>query len=130
VTFASAPSGPVAVDLAAASIPVGTTVSVRAAPVVGAPTSVTSAALTGTLASSTASAALTIPAGAGVITALTSFPVSSAMLDRLPPIPGMKPALIEVTADGSGTSRTFLIGEDSKRVELTMGANGRFAVVP
>ena len=52
------------------------------------------------------------------------------MLDRLPAIPGMKPALIEVAADASGTSRMFLIGEDSKRVELTMGANGMFAVVP
>jgi hypothetical protein len=41
----------------------------------------------------------------------------------------MKPALIEVTADASGTSRMFVIGEDSRRVELTMGADGRFAVI-
>jgi hypothetical protein len=130
VTFASPPSGPVAIDLAATNIPVGTPVTVRAAAVVGAAASAPPATLTGSAASSTASASLTIPAGAGVITAVTSFPVSSAMLDRLPAIPGLRPALIEVTADASGMSRMFLIGEDAKRVELTMGANGKFAVVP
>jgi len=45
-------------------------------------------------------------------------------------IPGMKPALIEVTANSTGPSRMFLIGEDSLRVELTLGENGKFAVVP
>jgi len=130
VTFATAPGGPVAVNLAAENIPTGLMVDVRANPLIGSPTSATSSALSGSPQSSTASASLEIPAGAGVITAVTSFPVTTAMLDRLPPIPGMKPALIQVTADASGTSRMYLIGEDSKRVELTMGANGRFAVVP
>ena len=51
------------------------------------------------------------------------------MFDRLPQIPGMKPAVIEVTADASGASRLFVIGEDSKRVEVTLGADGRLAVV-
>ena len=129
VTFPTAPSGPVTVNLAGANIPTGAAVQIRANPLIGTPTTANSS-LTGSTASSTASASLEIPAGAGVITAVTSFPVTTAMLDRLPAIPGMKPALIEVTADASGTSRMFLIGEDSKRVELTMGANGVFAVVP
>jgi hypothetical protein len=110
-------------------MPTGAEVQIRANPLIGTPTTANSS-LTGSTASSTASASLEIPAGAGVITAVTSFPVTTAMLDRLPAIPGMKPALIEVTADGSGTSRMFLIGEDSMKVELTMGANGMFAVVP
>jgi hypothetical protein len=129
VTFATAPSGPVTVNLAGANIPTGTEVQIRANPLIGTPTTA-NASLTGSTQSSTASASLEIPAGAGVITAVTTFPVTSAMLDRLPPIPGMKPTLIEVTADASGTSRMFVIGEDSKRVELTMGPNGMFAVVP
>jgi hypothetical protein len=128
VTFPTAPSGPVTVNLAASSVPAGTTVDVRASPLVGAATTATSTALTGTLQNSTATASLTIPPGAGVITAVTSFPVTTAMLDRLPHIPGMKPALIEVTADASGASRAFVIGEDSRRVELKLGADGRFAV--
>lgn len=128
VTFATAPSGPVTVNLGASNIPNGTTVTLRASPLVGAATTATSTALTGPLQNSTATASLVIPAGAGVITAVTSFPVTTAMLDRLPQIPGMKPSLIEVTADASGTSRTFVIGEDSRRVELKLGADGRFAV--
>jgi hypothetical protein len=129
VTFQTAPSGPVTIDLAAANIPVPNVVSVRASPLVGAQTATTST-LTGTQQSSTASASLAIPAGAGVITAVTSFPVTIAMLDRLPPLPGFKPSLIEVTADALGASRLFVIGDDSTRVELTMGTDGRFAVVP
>jgi hypothetical protein len=133
VTFPTAPTGPVTVNLAASNIPTtpAKVVTVRANPLIGTPTAAESTPLAGSLQNSTASASLpTIPAGAGVITAVTTFPVTSAMLDRLPPLPGMKPTLIEVTADASGTSRMFVIGEDSKRVELTMGANGRFAVVP
>ena len=38
--------------------------------------------------------------------------------------------LVEVTAEASGASRLFVIGEDSRRVELTVGADGRFAAVP
>jgi len=128
VTFQTAPSGPVTVNLAASNIPTGTVVNVRANPLIGTATAADSSALTGSAQSSTASASLTIPAGAGVITAVTSFPVTTAMLDRLPSIPGMKPALIEVTADASGASRTFVIGEDSRRVELKLGTDGRFAV--
>jgi hypothetical protein len=131
VTFQTAPSGPVTVNLAASNIPTTSpakVVTVRANPLIGTSTEAESTPLTGSLQSSTASASLTIPAGAGVITAVTSFPVTTAMLDRLPQIPGMKPALIEVTADASGASRLFVIGEDSRRVELKPGADGRFAV--
>jgi hypothetical protein len=130
VTFAAAPSGPVTVNIAASNIPTGTTVTVRASALVGPATTTTSTALSGPLSNATATASLEIPAGAGVLTAVTSFPVTSAMLDSLPAIPGMRPTAIEVVADGAGPSRTFLIGADAKRVELTMGSDGRFAVLP
>jgi hypothetical protein len=64
-----------------------------------------------------------------VITAVTTFPVTSAMLDRLPRIPGLTPALIEVTAEANGVSRTFVIGKDSRRVELRLGSDGSFVAV-
>ena len=128
VTFPTAPNGPVSVNLAASNIPIGTTVTVRASALVGAATLATSTALVGSPQNSTATAALEIPAGAGVITAVTSFPVTSAMLDSLPAIPGMRPTAIEVVADGAGLSRAFLIGADARRVELKLGADGRFAV--
>ena len=130
VTFPTAPGGPVTVNIAATNIPTGTVVAVRASPLVGAATSANSTALQGSLQNSSATASLAIPAGAGVITAVTSFPVTSAMLDLLPPIPGLRPALFEVTADAAGGSRLFLVGTDATRVELTMGTDGRFAVVP
>jgi hypothetical protein len=130
VTFATAPTAPVAIELAASNIPTGTLVNVRANPVIGSATAAASSALSGSNESSTASASLTIPTGAGVITAVTSFPVTTAMLDRLPAIPGLRPTAIEVTAEANGASRTFVIGADARRVELTMGADGRFAVLP
>jgi hypothetical protein len=129
VTFASAPAGPVTIDLAASNVPLGTNVNVRAVPVIGAPSTAATALTGNSPESSTATASLTIPAGAGVITAVTTFPVTSAMLDRLPRIPGLTPALIEVTAEANGVSRTFVIGKDSRRVELRLGSDGSFVAV-
>ena len=126
VTFPTAPANPVTVELAASNVPVGTVVRLRANPVIGAPTTADSSALVGTPQSSTASAALEIPAGVGVITAVTSFPVTTALLERLPFVPGLKPTAIEVVADATGTSRAFVIGADARRVEI----DWRFAVVP
>jgi hypothetical protein len=126
VTFPTAPAGAVTVDLAASNVPVGTVVRLRATPLVGTLTTADSSALTGTLQSSTASASLEIPAGTGVITAVTSFPVSTALLQRLPVIPGLTPTAIEVVADATGTSRAFVIAADARRVEI----DSRFGIVP
>jgi hypothetical protein len=130
VTFQTAPAGPVAVALAASNIPVGIVVNLRANPMVGSATTANSSALVGTAQSSTANASLQIPAGAGVITAVTSFPVTTAMLDRLPLVPGLTPTTIEVVADATGLSRVFMLGAEARRVEVTMGPDGRFAAVP
>lgn len=129
VTFPTAPIGPVAVQLTASNVPVGTVVNLRANPATGDATTANSSSLTGTAASSTASASLQIPPGVGVITAVTSFPVTTALLERLPFVPGLTPTNIEVTADADGTSRVFMVGAQARRVEVTMGSDGRFAVV-
>jgi hypothetical protein len=130
VTFQTAPAGPVTVELAASNIPVGTVVNLRANPVIGTPTTATSSALAGTVQSATANASLTIPPGAGVITAVTSFPVTTAMLETLPAVPGLTPTRIEVLADATGTSRVFMVGVDGMRAELTMNPQGRFEIAP
>jgi len=129
VTFPTAPTSPVTVDLSASEIPPGTVVNLRAAPITGSATTASSSALAGTLQNSTATASLTIPPGAGVITAVTSFPVTTVFLERLPPIPGMTPATVEVLADASGASRVFVLSADARRVEVTMGPDGRYALV-
>ena len=129
VSFATAPTGPIAVDLAASNIPPGTQVHVRATPIIGAATTATSSALAGPVQNSTASASLAIPAGAGVITAVTTFPVTVTMMEWLPAIPGLTPVRVEVMAEGSGTSRVFVIGTDAKRVEVTRGLAGNIAIV-
>jgi hypothetical protein len=130
VVFQTAPSGPVTVELSASSIPVGTVVALRANPLIGRSTTADSSALAGTSQSSTATASLEIPAGAGVITAVTTFPVTTALLHLLPAIPGLTPKTVEVAADASGRSRLFIIGADARRVEVAMGSDGLFAVVP
>jgi hypothetical protein len=129
VTFAAAPMGPVAVNLAASNIPLGTQVSLRASPLVGATTTATSSALAGSVENSTANASLTIPAGAGVITAVTTFPVTVAMMERLPSMPGLTPVRVEVIAEASGPSRVFVIGADEKRVEVTWRLAGEITIV-
>ncbi len=114
MTFQTAPSGPATVNFAAANIPPGTVVVGRANPLIGAPTTANSSALTGSLQSSTAQRVADDSGGRRRDHGGHHFPVTTAMLDWLPLIPGMKPALIEVTADASGTSRMFVIGEDSE----------------
>jgi hypothetical protein len=105
-------------------------VNLRANPATGDSTTATSSALAGTAQSSTASASLQIPPGAGLITAVTSFPVTTALLERLPFVPGLTPQAIEVTADAAGTSRVFMVGAQARRVEVTMRPDGRFGVAP
>lgn len=63
ITLPSSAINPMTVNLAAANIPLGTTVAVRVTPQVGrqTPDTFTSTALSGTLASSTATASVTLP---------------------------------------------------------------------
>lgn len=67
-------TNPVTISIAASNIPVGTAVTVKVVGQTGAPTSVTSAGLSGTLASSTTSVAVTIPTNQpSVISASVTF---------------------------------------------------------
>jgi hypothetical protein len=122
VNFSSPPTNPVTVGLTATNIPLGTTIGLRAVPLVGAATTATSTALSGTLASSTATASLIIPPGYGSITASASFMASSVLSPRavasLPRIDGVRPELVELTATLGRESKLIALTQKGARVEL------------
>jgi hypothetical protein len=120
VTFPTAPVNPVVVALSGSQIPVGTTVSLRVTPAIGAATTTTSTALSGTLSSSTASATLDIPPGPGAMSASATFtlPPQSALLMGIPSLDGTKPHQVEIVASAGGPSRMYVIGENGARFEV------------
>jgi hypothetical protein len=75
LTFGAGTSS-VTVNLAAKNVPLGTTVTVKVTPQAGLPTSVTSTALSGTLANSTASAEVTLATGKSLITAEATITIN------------------------------------------------------
>lgn len=74
---------PATVVFATTGVPVGNTVKLTLTPQRGVPTTVTSAPLTGTLASGTTSVAIDIPQGFSTLLASTSYTISVAMGDSL-----------------------------------------------
>jgi hypothetical protein len=120
VNFATPPTNPVSVALAASRIPLGTTISVRVTPVIGTAATSTSGALVGTLADSTATASVTIPPGPGAISATATFtlPPQSAQLLGIPNLDGTKPQQVEVVAGADGVSRVYLVADNGARFEL------------
>mgnify|MGYP006170979629 CR=1 FL=1 len=117
VNFDVAPAGPVAVELAAANVPLGTEVKVRVTPQAGNATEVMSSALAGTVASSTASADVTVPPGYGTIIASATFACTSTLCAFLPP-DRRNGAMVEVIASAGGVSRAFVVTADGKRIAL------------
>ena len=45
------------------------------------------------------------------------------------PAQASKACRSEATAEAFGASRVFVIGDNARRIELTVGADGRFAAV-
>lgn len=117
VNFDAPPAGPVAVELAAANVPLGTEVKVRVTPQSGNATEVLSSALVGTVASSTASADVTVPPGFGTIIASATFSCTSTLCAFLPP-DQRNGAMVEVIASAGGASRAFVVTADGKRIAL------------
>jgi hypothetical protein len=120
ISFPTAPTNPVTVALSASQVPLGTTVSLRVTPAIGAATTTTSTALTGTLTSSTASASVDIPPGPGAISASATFtlPPGSAMLMGIPNLDGTRPVRVEVVAGLGGESKTYVIADSGARFEV------------
>lgn len=114
VSFATPPTGPVTVSLAAANIPLGAAIKVRVTPQVGAFTEVTSDPLSGTIASSTGTASVTIPPGYGSITATASFGCDTNFCALLP-AHERAGAVVEVVA-AAGASRAYIVTKEGRRI--------------
>ena len=121
ITFASAVTGTVTVNIAGANIPVGTQVSIRVVPTSGVGVATTATGtLSGTLSASTATASITLPPGLGSMAVSAVFDITPlfTLLD-LPSLDGAPPVRVEVVANAAGTSQMYLIGARGSRVEMT-----------
>jgi len=110
-------ANPMTIALAAANIPLGTTVTVTVKPLDGAASSATSTALTGTLAASTATASLTIPTNQpSVISASATFTL--AALPNAGPLfaQGEQVERIRVAAVLGGPSRVVYITRSGREI--------------
>jgi len=115
ITLPAGTANPMSIALAAANIPLGTTVSVTVKPLNGAASSSTSTALAGTLGASTATASVTIPTNQpSVLSASATFTLAS--------LPGAGP----LYADGEEVEQVrvaAVLGGPSQVTYLT--ASGR-----
>ena len=123
VVFPGAIDTPVTLNVSASNVPLGTTVNIRVAPAVGAPSTATTNGLSGSLADSSAQASITLPPGAGVVTATATFNVAAAqsagiLPKNLPLIDGERPQQVEVLAMADGTAKTYLVARSGARFEL------------
>jgi len=121
ISFATAVTGVVAVNIEGANIPVGTTVSVRVVPTASVgPATVGTATLSGTLSASTATASVALPPGLGSMTVSATFDITPLFTQlNLPRLDGAPPVRAEVVANAGGTSQMYLIGARGSRVEMT-----------
>ena len=113
-------TNPVTVSIAATNVPVGTTLSVTVVGFMGAATTSTSTALSGTLSSSTATAAATVPTNEpSVITVSATFAIAS--LDGQGPYYADGEAVdrVRVTAHGGGRSALAFITRSGREVPVS-----------
>lgn len=121
ITLPSTTTNPVIVNISAANVPVGTTVTVMVIPVSGASSTVTSSALSGTNASSTTTASITLPSGAAtIIQASATFTVQTASNQMPMYADGEKVVKIKVAAVMGGKSTVTYITESGKEVLADM----------
>jgi hypothetical protein len=113
-------ANPVTVNISAANVPTGTTLTVTVVGFMGASSSSTSTALTGTLASSTATASVTLPTNEpAVITVTATFAIAS--LDGHGPYyaDGEPVDRVRVTAASGGRSALALITRSGREVTVS-----------
>ena len=113
-------TNPVTVSLAAANIPVGTTVTVTVKGLYDAASSVTSTPLAGTLASSSATASVTIPTTEpSVIGASASFLLTAATGGAPVYVHGEEVERVRVTATPGGPSTVAYVTRSGREVAIT-----------
>ena len=119
ITLDSATPNPVTVDFESTGVPTGTTVALKVIPASGAPSTVTSTALSGTEALATASASATIPDGDNVLQASVSFTVVASVGDNLSRFAqGERVETVTLTAGLYGTGLTQLTTVSGKTYTL------------
>lgn len=118
IPFTTAPANPVAVELQAANIPLGTQVTVILTPESGASATVQSTPLAGTLAASTATASVTLPTGRSLLNATVTIDVN-ASTTRLAPefIDGERVKQVRLAANWGGAAELIYITESGKQIK-------------
>jgi hypothetical protein len=112
-------TNPVTVSLAAANIPVGTTVTVTVKGLYDAASSTTSTPLAGTLASSTASASVTVPTTEpSIIGASASFLLTAATAGGPVYVHGEEVERVRVTATPGGPSTVAYVTKSGREVPI------------
>ena len=118
ITLSPTVTNPVTVNLAASNVPLGTNIAVTVKSEGAAPTTTSSTALSGTLASSTASANVTLPNGTSIISATATFATSTASLGAPLMIGEEEVKWIRVGAVYGGESTVTYITESGKEVRV------------
>lgn len=122
VTLPSTTTNPVTVNLAAANIPLGTTVAVTVKGAAGSASTVTSTGLAGTLIASTATASVTIPTDQpSVISATASFTLTAASGGGPVFVGGEEVERVRVTASYGGASRVAYITKSGREIVVGPG---------
>ncbi len=112
-------TNPVTVNISASQIPVGTAVSLSVIPVNGAPGTVTTPGLSGSVASSSTSANVTIPAGQpSVLSATATFTVIASAGEPPILVAGEVVKAIKVAATYGGGSTVTYITASGKEVRV------------
>ena len=110
---------PVTVELAAANIPLGTTIAVTVRPEAGPITTVDSTPLEGTLASSTATASVSLANGVSVISANATFAAPRVgSLGRPMVVAGEVVKQIQVSSTYEGPTRIIYITASGQEVDI------------
>jgi hypothetical protein len=113
-------SNPVTVNISAANVPTGTTLAVTVVGFMGASSSATSTALSGTLASSTATASVTIPTNEpAVISVSATFAIASLEGHGPYYADGEPVDRVRVTTHGGGRSALAFITRSGREVTVS-----------
>ncbi len=119
ITLPSDTTNPVTVAFETTNVPTGNIVTLKVVPAYGDVTSVISPAIAGSDEAGTASVSVTLPAGPSVLSASTTYTITTAMSDTLSPYAdGERIVKVRLDATMNGPTLATLITESGKEVEV------------
>lgn len=114
---------PVLIGLEASNVPLGNTITVTLTPPFGEPVAVVSNALNGSAANSTATASIDLPEGPSILLATLTFTIAEGQqMAFMQYTNGERIAYVELAANARGQSRSVLVTESGRRVDLPTAA--------